>query len=86
MGIYSNGIIYGIKIVIKKDGDSIIHFEKEEFNHAKSVAQKLFEEKTPFQIFIYSLYCTTYDKDDKPFMMWEKISYGDFLDLSSDLL
>ncbi len=81
MGIYSNGIIYGIKIVLKEN-DSILHFEKEEYNHAKSVAQKLFEEKKPFQIFIYSQYCTTYDKENKPYMAWERISYGDFLEIA----
>ena len=70
--------------MIKKDDEYVPYFEVEnqDWKSAKRVSQTLFEEKKPFQIFIYSKYCTTYDKDDKPFMMWEKISYGDFLEIA----
>ena len=95
MGIYSDGIVYGIKVIQKNSKEDcevvdeyIIIYEK---ISNKAISKNIIKEahntynelenQNHFRFFIYSNCCTSYDKDDTPFMMWENIDKNEFLEL-----
>ncbi len=95
MGIYSDRIVYGIKVIQKNPKEDcelkneyITIYEKTS-NQAisKDIIQEAhhtynqLENKNNCCFFIYSNCSTTYDKDDKPFMIWENIDKNEFLEL-----
>ncbi len=92
MGIYSYGIIYGIRIIQKNPDENgqlsneyITIYEKisNKAISGKEAQQKYneLENKNNCRFFIYSNCSTSYDKNDTPFMMWENIDKNEFLEL-----
>ncbi len=97
MGIYTSDIVYGVRIdqknsdpncdlnkefiiLYEKYNDDKKEFSKEEKLKTLSFYEAL-ENKNKIRFFIYTECCTSYDVDDKPFMMWTRVDRDEFYDL-----
>lgn len=93
MGIYSNGIIYGIKVIQKNldencdlNDEYITIYEKvsnnalnkSDYHEIKEFIHKDWIKDNNIRFLQYIQCCTSYDKDDKPFMIWERIDKMNF--------
>ncbi len=93
MGIYSDGIIYGIRVIQKNPKEDcelkyeyITIYEK---ISNKAISKDMIQEaqetfhmlknQNHCRFFIYSNCSTSYDLEDVPFMMWENIDKNEFL-------
>jgi hypothetical protein len=97
MGIYTNDIVYGVRIDQKNidpncdlNKEFIILYEKynddkKEFRKEEKLETLSFyeslEDKSKIRFFIYTECATTYDVDDEPFMIWTRIDKDEFYDL-----
>ncbi len=93
MGIYSDGIVYGVKIVYKNDypncnlDDLYITIYEKKSTSTSGLSK---EEKEDTMIiyekvkdkkcifYIYTNVSTTYDLDDQPFMDWTRVDREEF--------
>ena len=86
MGIYSNGINYGIRI-LQQDVPIFEKINNKGLNETDLMEIKTFYQNTSnipdIKFLQYIECCTTYSVDDKPFMMWEHININEFNNLIS---
>ena len=80
MGIYTNDVMCGVKIAEEINEEFHVIYEKKneerELNREEREEVMLFCEGLENKKCIYWIYvecCTSYDIEDRPFMMWDRI-------------
>jgi hypothetical protein len=88
MGIYSNGVIFGIRICVQNDEEINILFEKK-YNAPMNDEQKReaymfynsMDDKKGLYFKIYNECCASHDiNNTETFMMWNEITLNVFLE------
>jgi hypothetical protein len=85
MGIYTNDVVYGMRIEEKRDGEYVVLYEKKNEERELSREEKdeviFFYEGMENKKCLFSMYVecyTTYDEEDEPYKEWQRRDKNEF--------